>query len=118
MSIMLAASIRKSSSSTIVSANSSTSAGGLANEAIGIRPTRCGASHAITRRSLCTSRATLGRCTFTTTCSPVCSVAACTWAIDAAASGARSNEEKTLSSGTPRSSSTTLRTSSNVSAGT
>ena len=56
MSIMFAASMRKSSSSTIVSANSSTSAGGLASEAIGIRPTRNGAIQLITRRSLCTRR--------------------------------------------------------------
>ena len=77
--------MRKSSSSTIVSANSSTSAGGLASAATGIRPTRCGASHAIARRSVCTRRPTAGRCTFTTTSSPVCSRAAWTWAIDAAA---------------------------------
>ena len=45
------ASSRKSSSSTIVSANSSTSAGGLASAAIGMRPVRRGASHAIASRS-------------------------------------------------------------------
>ena len=39
----------------MVSANSSTSAGGLASAAIGMRPTRCGATHAMTRRSRCTS---------------------------------------------------------------
>ena len=55
MSSMLAASSRKSSSSTMVSANSSTSAGGLASAAIGMRPTRWGASHAMARRSLRTS---------------------------------------------------------------
>ena len=38
----------------MVSANSSTSAGGLASAAIGMRPTRNGASHAMTRRSWCT----------------------------------------------------------------
>ena len=68
MSSMLAASIRKSSSSTIVSPNSSTSVGGLASAATGMRPTRCGASHAITLRSLRTSDATVVRCTLTTTC--------------------------------------------------
>ena len=84
---MFSASSRKSSSSAIVSANSSTSAGGLASAATGMRPTRNGATHAITARSWRTSRATDGRCTFTTTASPVTSVAACTWAIDAAANG-------------------------------
>ena len=97
MSTMLAASMRKSSSSTIVSANSSTSAGGLASEAIGIRPTRNGAIQLITRRSLCTRRATAARCTLTTTSSPVSSVAACTWAIEAAASGVVSNVANTSS---------------------
>ena len=79
--------MRKSSSSTIVSANSSTSAGGLASAATGMRPTRCGASQAIARRSVCTRRATSGRWTLTTTSSPVRRRAAWTWAIDAAASG-------------------------------
>ena len=71
MSSMLSASRRKSSSSMIVSANSSTSAGGLASAATGMRPTRNGASQAITLRSACTSVATDGRCTLTTTSSPV-----------------------------------------------
>ena len=115
---MLAASTRKSSSSTIVSANSSTSAGGLASAATGMRPTRCGASHAIARRSVCTSRPTSGRCTLTTTSSPVCSCAACTWAIDAAAIGRVSNDVNTASSGRPSSDSTVRRTTSNGSAGT
>ncbi len=83
----------------MVSANSSTSAGGLARAAIGMRPTRNGASQAMTLRSACTRVATDGRCTLTTTRSPVRSVAACTWAIDAAASGARSKSANTDSSG-------------------
>ena len=117
-SSMLAASMRKSSSSTIVSANSSTSAGGLARAATGMRPTRWGASHAITRRSLRTSDATAGRCTLTTTCSPVRSRAAWTWAIDAAASGCSSKNSKMSSSRAPRSCSTVSRTASKGSAGT
>ena len=56
ISSMLSASRRKSSSSMIVSANSSTRAGGLASAATGMRPTRCGASHAITARSWRTRR--------------------------------------------------------------
>ena len=71
----------------MVSAKSSTSAGGLASAATGIRPTRNGASHAITRRSVWTSSPTEGRWTLTTTSSPVRSVARWTWAIDAAARG-------------------------------
>ena len=81
------ASSRKSSSSTIVSANSSTSAGGFASAATGMRPIRRGASHDIASMSSRTSRATCGRCTLTTTSSPVRSRAACTCAIDAAAIG-------------------------------
>jgi len=118
MSSMLEASRRKSSSSTIVSANNSTSAGGFASAAILMRPTKNGASHAITFRSLRTSVPTCGRCTLTTTDSPVRSIAACTWAIEAAAIGAVSNDANTSSSRAPRSSSTTRRTSSNDSAGT
>ena len=95
----------------MVSANSSTSAGGLASAAIGMRPTRNGASHAMTRRSCGTSVATDGRCTLTTTCSPVRSVAACTWAIDAAASGVAVERRRTRRRAVgPRSSSTTART--------
>ena len=48
---------------------------------------RRGASHAMAWRSSCTRRVTCGRCTFTTTSSPVRSVAACTCAIEAAAIG-------------------------------
>ncbi len=59
-----------------------------------------------------------GRCTLTTTSSPVRSRAAWTWAIEAAASGVRSNDSNTSSRRDPRSSSTVRRTSSNVSAGT
>ena len=96
MSSMFSASSRKSSSSTIVSANSSTSAGGLASAAIGMRPLSRGASHAIASRSLRTSSAMGGRCTLTTTSSPVRSRAACTWAIDAAAIGMRSKRSNTV----------------------
>ena len=88
----------------IVSANSSTSAGGLASAAIGMRPTRCGAEprHRCEvladelRRPVAAGPSRRPR-------SPVCSVAACTCAIDAAASGMRSNYAKTSSSGQPRS---------------
>ena len=116
MASMLSASSRKSSSSLMVSANSSTSAGGLARAATGMRPTRWGASHAMARRSARTSSCTCGRCTLTTTVSPVRSRAAWTWAIDAAASGRRSNHSKVASSVAPRSASTTWRTVANVSA--
>ena len=102
----------------MVCANSSTSAGGLASAAMGMRPTSLGASQAMTRRSSCTSVATVGRWTLTTTRSPVRSVAACTCAIDAAASGVRSTQRNTSSSGRPRSASMTSRTTRNGSAGT
>ena len=85
MSSMFCASSRKSSSSMTVSANSSTSAGGFASAATGMRPTSRGASQesaAMSSRKRC---ATCGRCTLTTTSSPVRSRAACTWAIEAAA---------------------------------
>src|SRR5262249_48082050 len=61
---------RKSSSSVIISANSSTSAGGVASAATGIRPTRNGATHAMTRRSRWTSWPAPGRWTLTPTSSP------------------------------------------------
>ena len=99
---MFSASSRKSSSSTICSANSSTRAGGLASAAIGMRPTRNGPSHDSARRSARTSCATRGRWTLTTTSSPVRSRAACTWAIDAAAMGSSANSEKIVSSGRPK----------------
>ena len=118
MSSMFCASSRKSSSSTIVSANNSISAGGFASAATGMRPTRCGASHDIASMSSRTSRAICGRCTLTTTSSPVRNRAACTCAIDAAAIGVRSNDSNTSSSERPSSSSTTRRTSSNGSGGT
>ena len=118
MSSMFCASRQKSSSSTIVSAKSSTSAGGLASAATGMRPISRGANHDIARMSSRTRRATCGRCTFTTTSSPVRRRAACTWAIDAAASGVRSNRSNTSSSERPSSSSTTRRTTSNGSGGT
>ncbi len=91
----------------IVSANSSTSAGGLANAATGMRPTRCGANQAITARSRRTRSATEGRCTLTTTFVPSSNVAGCTWAMEAAASGTRSTEAKTRSRGPPSSSTST-----------
>jgi hypothetical protein len=116
MSSMFSASSRKSSSSVMVWAKSSTSAGGLASAAIGMRPTSLGASQAITRRSSRTRRATVGRWTFTTTGSPVRRVAAWTWAIDAAASGVRSTQRNTASMGRPRSASITSRTTRNGSA--
>ena len=90
----------------------------MASAAIGMRPVRRGASHAIASRSERTSSAICGRCTFTTTCSPVRSRAACTCAIDAAAIGVRSKLTKTSSSERPSSISTTRRTRSKSSAGT
>ena len=103
----------------MVSANSSTSAGGLASAATGMRPTRCGASHAIARRSVCTRRPTSGRCTLTTTSSPVCRRAAWTWAIEAAASGVavERGEHRPPAAGRARPR-RCARTSSNGSAGT
>ena len=117
-SSMFSASRRKSSSSTIVSAKSSTSAGGFASAATGIRPTIRGPNQASARRSSRTRRATSGRCTFTTTVSPVSSVAAWTCAMDAAARGSRSKDENTASSGRPSSASTVVRTEAKDSAGT
>ena len=95
MSSMFSASSRKSSSSTMVSANSSTRAGGFARAATGMRPTRCGAIHAITAMSRSMRSRTRGRCTLTTTSSPLARVATCTWAIEAAASGASSKRRNT-----------------------
>ncbi len=117
-SSMFCASSRKSSSSAIVSAKSSTSAGGFASAATGIRPTRYGAIHAIAATSWRTSVATCGRCTLTTTSSPLRSVAACTCAIDADASGVASKRAKIVSSGAPQLRSTTCCTCAKDSGGT
>ena len=118
ISSMLSASSRKSSSSTIVSAKSSTRAGGLASVATGMRPMRWGASQLMAAMSRVTRRLTCGRWTFTTTSSPLRSRAACTWAIEAAAIGAVPKCSNTSPMGRPRSASTTLRTISNGSGGT
>jgi hypothetical protein len=56
--------------------------------------------------------ATPGYCTFTTTSRPSCVRAACTWPIDAAASGSGSNDANARSGGSPRSSVTTCAASS------
>ena len=118
MSSMFWASSRKSSSSTMVSANSSTRAGGFVSAATGIRPTRNGAIQAMAAMSRRTSGATRLRWTLTTTRSPVRSVAEWTWAMDADARGVRSNEVNTSASGRPRSSSMVRRTTANGSGGT
>ena len=118
MSSMFSASRRKSSSSRIVSAKSSTRAGGLASAATGMRPTRCGASHAITARSWRTRAETEGRWSFTTTGVPSRSVAAWTWAIDAAANEVRSTDENTVPMGCPSSSVSTRPMTGHGSAGT
>ena len=118
MSSMFWASSRKSSSSTMVSANRSTSAGGLVRVATGIRPTSWGAIHDMAAMSSRTSEATFRRWTLTTTRSPVRSVAAWTWAMEAEATGTRSKEMKTSASGRPRSSSMVRRTAAKGSGGT
>ncbi len=118
MSSMFCASSRKSSSSTMVSANRSTRAGGLVRVAMGIRPTNWGAIHDMAAMSNRTRAATLRRWTLTTTRSPDRSVAAWTWAIEAEAMGTRSKETKTSASDRPRSSSTVRRTVANGSGGT
>src|SRR5665213_955338 len=118
MSSMFWASRRKSSSSTMVSANSSTRAGGLVRAVTGMRPTRNGAIQAMAAMSSRTMGATRLRCTLTTTRSPVRRVAAWTWAMEAEAMGVRSNEVNTSARGRPRSSSTVRRTTVNASGGT
>ena len=118
MSSMFSASSRKSSSSMIVWAKSSTRAGGLASAATGMRPTRCGANQAMTARSWRTRSATDGRCTLMTTGVPSSSVAGCTCAMEAAASGVRPTEAKTEEMGPPSSSVSTRSTTGHGSAGT
>ena len=102
----------------MVSAKSSTRAGGLVRAVTGIRPTSMGAIHAIAAMSSRTREDTVRRWTLTATRSPDRRVAACTWAIDADATGVRSKETKTSASGRPRSSSTVRRTVENGSGGT
>ena len=70
---------------------------------------------AMSRRTI---EATVRRWTLTTTRSPVRSVAACTWAIEAEAIGMRSNDTKTSARGRPSSSSIVRRTVAKRSGGT
>ena len=102
----------------MVSANSSTRAGGLVRAAMGMRPTSWGAIHDMAAMSNRTREATVRRCTLTTTRSPVLRVAAWTWAIEAEARGTRSKETNTSARGRPRSSSMVRRTVENGSGGT
>ena len=83
----LATSSLKSSSSQMVSPNSSTRAGGFESAVIGIYPTSRGATQASTRSSDVTFRRIPGRWTFTTTGVPSSSSASWTWAIEADANG-------------------------------
>ena len=118
MSSMFWASRRKSSSSTMVSANNSTRAGGLVRAATGIRPTSIGAIQDRMAMSRWNWARACRRWTLTTTRSPVRRVAAWTWAMDAEAMGTRSKEVNTSASGLPRSSSMVRRTVVKDSAGT
>ena len=106
----------KSSSSVIVSANSSTSAGGLASAVIGMRPTSFGAIHASTARSRSTRLRMRGRCTLTMTRVPSTSRASCPWAMEAA--GGLSVEWAKRSSSGPNSVSTRSRIADHRSGGT
>ena len=72
----------------------------------------------MTERSWRTRAETDGRCTFTTTVVPSRSVAACTCAMEAAASGVCSTEANTVSSGRPSSSVSTRSTRGHGSGGT
>ena len=63
----------------------------------------------MTSRSCWISWRTRGRSTFTTTSSPECRRAACTWAMDAAASASRSKLANTVSAGEPKLRSTSAR---------
>ena len=71
------------------------------------------AAERISCRSDSTCRGASGRCTLTTTWSPVGSVARCTWPIDAAAIGVSSKVRNACSIVRPISSSITRRTSAN-----
>ena len=71
----------------------------------------------MTARSWRTRADTDGRCTLTTTGVPSRSVAACTWAMEAAASGVCSTEAKTVESGPPSSSVRTRSTTGHGSGG-
>ena len=107
---MLAASIVKSSSRCSDSARCSCTASISRTRPNARRLAAFETNISSRRRSCRICRSALGRCTLTTTRSPVGSVARCTWAIVPAASGAGSNDEKTSSSGTPSSRSSTAAT--------
>jgi hypothetical protein len=83
----LRASMRKSSSSESVWAKSSTIPTGLIRSASLITFSAQRATKRMMRMSAATRSAMPGRCTLTTTFSPPTSVAVCTWAMEAEASG-------------------------------
>lgn len=113
-----AASAPKSSSCSILRANSATIAVGRWTAQPSAWRSSSAASWAISWRSVRTTSAMPGRCTFSTTASPVSSIAAWTCAMDAAPSGTVSMPAKQAPSGRPSSDSITLRISSKGSGGT
>ena len=101
--VMLRASIRRSSSSSSASANPwDNSTVPTARPQPVLRCSRT-ASRTTMSRSRSTTPRTSGRHTLTTTRSPEVSVAAWTWAIDAAAIGSRSKAANTTSTSAPSS---------------
>ena len=118
MRAMLPASCRKSSSRCSEADRcSNTAAMSITWRKPGRSPTFSAKTSSRARSCSICSRAS-GRCTFTTTGSPVASVARCTWAIVPAASGEGSMWSSTSSHGTPISCSITCTTCSSVSGGT
>ena len=80
--------------------------------AASIRRSAWRATSRITAASRSTNSATPGRCTFTTTGSPVVSTARWVWPMDAAARGSHSKLAKAVSTGSPSADSMASRTSS------
>jgi|GEM_PF-5671107 hypothetical protein len=108
--VMLRASTRRSSSSRRAAANPAASpAAPTARPQLVLRSSRA-ASRRVISRSLSTVWLTSGRRTLTTTRAPDIRVAACTWAMDAAAIGVRSKLANTSLTSAPSSDRSTCST--------
>ena len=95
--LAFAASRIRLSSSSRWRANSATTSRGLSRRPSGQRRSTNSAPVASSATSLAISSSTRGRSTLTATSRPSCSLARCTWAIDALATGSRSNVANTAS---------------------
>ncbi len=116
--LALAASRIRSSSSSRWRANSATTSRGFKRRPWGDRRSTSAAAVCNSARSLAIASSTAGRSTFTATSRPSFSVARCTWAIEALATGTRSRLANISLSGRPRLRSISAKAASESNGGT